>query len=283
MEKTEDRLLVPPLNDIKDMAVMLDIATEYLCEEPFLKKIGSGIVKSIGALEDLVEDVKKQYVGKPVGEIDLSKQIKPITQFAERLQSVDKNIRSNCMQGRLGKELAQKIFPLSDGFNAYRDRLEGKSVAYTAGDSVSGLVGKLELTGSSIVTGFKLITKICFVVVLVCLIACPFLYVTMEKEGAILKRIGEARTGIDQKKSHLSKIEADYKKTQREIGAIQLEDLGRREIVDLIDFNLKAYKFSEEIQGALIDIKIKEKALEDEHKRLEELRRRSFIRRLFRL
>ncbi|MDY6881877.1 MAG: hypothetical protein V2J25_15450 [Desulfatiglans sp.] len=283
MKNIEDRILAPPLNDIKDMAVMLDIAGEYLCEDRFLKKIGSGIMKRLGALEDLVEEVKKEYVGKPVGEIDLSKHIKTVTQFAERLQKLDKNVKSHCNQGRLGKELVEKIFPLANGFNAYKDRLEGKSVSYSTGDSVSGLVEKFESAGSSVVAGFKLIMKICLVVVLVCLIACPFLYFTMEKEGAILKRIEEAKESVEQKKLYLSKLEADYKKTQKEIETIQLENLGRREIVDLIDINLKAYKFSEEMQGALIDIKIKEKALEDERRRLDDLKNKPFLKRLFRL
>ena len=74
------------LKEIKDSAVLLSVATEYLCEDPFFKKIGADIEKNIEVVEHHVEDLKKQFVGKPIAEVDLKKPMDRVARFAGRLQ-----------------------------------------------------------------------------------------------------------------------------------------------------------------------------------------------------
>jgi hypothetical protein len=47
------------LKDIKDSAVMLSLASEYLCEDPFLEKIGADIEKNIEIIKKHVEGLKE--------------------------------------------------------------------------------------------------------------------------------------------------------------------------------------------------------------------------------
>ena len=55
---------------LKDNALLLMMANEYLCEEKILIKIGQSIELNLQRLKDDISLIKKEFPGKFVSEVD---------------------------------------------------------------------------------------------------------------------------------------------------------------------------------------------------------------------
>ena len=141
-EKRETQDPEKALKEIKDSAVMLSIANEYICDDPFLEKIGSNIRKSLELVENHIEELKRQFVGKPIEEMDLSGPVNQLAQLATLLERADGGVKKKCAEGELGIELKEAYMSLVSKVKELRDRIEGRSVSYTKTDSVVGFLGR---------------------------------------------------------------------------------------------------------------------------------------------
>ena len=81
------------LNEIKDEAILLNMASEYLCEDPYLKKIGFNIQRNIELLKGHIQDIRRQFVGKLVEEINLDEYMEGISHIAELMQEGDDGVK----------------------------------------------------------------------------------------------------------------------------------------------------------------------------------------------
>ena len=268
------------LREIRDSAVMLTMAKEYICEDSFLKKTGENIKANIKIIENYIEYLKGQFVGKPIAEIDLSEPVKRLAEFAEHLEKVDDGLKGKCTDGELGKELEEKITSLAGEINALKDRVEGTSVSYTMKDSVIRFLARFKFIIRSLVVTSRFTVRIAALFVLVCLMIFLYLLVTMETERAPLKKVEESRARILSKQEAVVRIEAEIGPIQEEIERFQKDELTRKEEIKLLDLNLKAHKLTEKKQMALIDVKIAEKELEKKLKELEVVQQKSFLERL---
>ena len=96
------------LREIRDSVVMLTMAKEYICEDSFLKKTGENIKANIKVVENYIEYLKGQFVGKPIAEIDLSEPVKRLAEFAEHLEKADDGSRGNALTVSWEKNLKRK-------------------------------------------------------------------------------------------------------------------------------------------------------------------------------
>ena len=271
------------LKEIKDSAVLLSVATEYLCEDPFLKKIGADIEKNIEVVENHVKDLKKQFVGKPIAEVDLKKPMDRVARFAGRLQKANDGTRQKCTHGELGKELDEKIKSLVSEINSLKERIEGKSVSYTTADSALGFLGRFKFIVRSLVVTSKFTFRISALFVIVCLMIFLYLIVTMETEKVPFERVEQSRALILSKQADLVRFKAELKPLKEKIESARKDEMSRQEEIRLLDLSLKAHKLAQDQLNTLIEVDIEEKALKEKLKELEAVQRKSFLEKLFRL
>jgi hypothetical protein len=271
------------LKEIKDSAVMLSVATEYLCEDPFLKKIGATIEKNIEIVQNHVEDLKKQFVGKPITEVDLKKPLDRVTRFAGRLQKANDGTRQKCTHGELGKELDEKIKSLVSEINSLKERIEGRSVSYTTADSALGFLGRFKFIVRSLAVTSKFTLRISALFVIICLMIFLYLLITMETEKVPLERVEQSRALILEKQADLVRIKAEIKPLREKIDNARKDEMSRQEEIRLMDLNLKAHKLAQDQLNTLIEVDIEEKALKEKLKELEAVQRKSFLEKLLRL
>ena len=270
------------LNEIKDEAILLNMASEYLCEDPYLKKIGFNIQRNIELLKGHIQDIRRQFVGKLVEEINLDEYMEGISHIAELMQEGDDGVKPDCVKGELGKVLGEKVMALIRLVNELEDRVKGKGVSYTRADSVLGLIDRLRFIFNTLVATYSLAVKIFWLFVLVCLIAFSFLAVTMETERDLLKEIEQIRTHIQSSQAVVSQLRGEAGKIQREIDIIGENERSRENAQNLIDLNVKAFSLAEELQKNLIEVKIQEEEVEEKLEKLDEMKRKSFLARLIR-
>jgi len=269
------------LKEIRDSAVMLRFASEYLCEDFFLKKIGASIKKNIKVVESHITYLKRQFVGKPASEIDLREPVKRVVEFAEHLEAAEDKIMRKCRDGDLGEELDERVTLLAGEIEELKDRIEGKSVSYTKTDSVMGFLSRFKFIVRSLVATSKFTLRISALFVIVCLLLFLYLFITMETESGPMKAVEEVRARILSSQEALVRINTELSPLQKKVDGFQKNDLTRQEEIKLLELNLNVYKLNEKKQKALIDVKMAEKELEKKLKALKAVRQKSFLERLF--
>lgn len=270
------------LNEIKDRAIMLDMASEYLCEKPFLKKAGFSIEQNLVLLRNHIEELKGQFVGKPVEEIGLDAHLDRIAHIATLLKKADNGINHKCLEGELSKELSEKIISLSNATKALKKKIEGRSVSYTWIDSFLRLIGHLRFVVTVIVAAYKFTLKVIGLFVLVGLMVFSYLFITMEKEKDLLPEIEQLKTSILSYRTNCTRIGKELTKMNKGIDSFRGKELTRRGQMELVFLNLRAYGLAEEQEKNEVEMNILEETLGGKMEKLENMRKKSFLERLFR-
>jgi ABC-type multidrug transport system fused ATPase/permease subunit len=270
------------LSEIKDEVILLSMANEYICEDPYLKKIGFNIQRNIELLKSHIQDLRRQFVGKFVEEINLDEFVDAIAHVAKRMQEGENGVKPDCVKGELGKELGEKVVVLVRLVKELEDRVTGRGVSYTRTDSFLGILDRLRFVFNTLIATYSLTVKIFGLLVLLFLIAFSFLAATMETEKHLLKEIEEISTHIQSSRTAISQVSEEAKKIQKEIDSIRAKESSRQKEIELIDLNLKAFNLAEELQKRLIEVKIQEKTKEAKLRELDEMRQKSLLARLIR-
>ena len=274
---------VKALSEIKDTAILLCVANEYLCEEAFLEKMGFVLNHNLEILERHVKNLRGQFVGKPPRDIDLEPQLKDIAQIADLFQNANDGIKKLCVEGTLGLDLAEKFSTLTEGIETLKGMLEGKSVAYTKADSFKRTFGKLRFIFVLLAAAYKFAIRIMAFLVLLSLLTFTYLYVTMEKEADVLNEIERNTLQIEENQALYTQHNAELKTIKKQIETLENKvKLNRQQEVQLMELNLKAYKLEEEQGQAKIEENHAQTEKEKCIKKLEEMRRKSFLERILR-
>ena len=269
------------LREIKDTSLLLSIAGEYLCEEAFLKKMGFVLNHNIEVLEKHVKDLRAQFVGKPVREIELGPRLENINRIADLFQEVDDGIKQRCVEGELGRELSEKYASLTAGIHQLREMSEGTAVTYTKADSMKGFFGRLRFLLVSLMVTYKIASWVVGILVLVGLSTFSYLYLTMEKEEDVIQDIKRNDRVIEEKISRTAQIQEHLKTMQKKMSRLEKKKaLSRQEEVALMELNLKTYKLADEQNQAEILIDLAKEEKEKHVERLMEMREKSFLERL---
>jgi len=270
------------LNAIKDKAVILRMAVKYVCEDPFLIKMGAGIAQNIEVLKNHIEDLEKQFVGKPTDDIKLNEQVEGIKDISSRLQESERSTNDKCVKGELGKELSEKVISLAGGLKELERRVSGEAVSYTRSDSVKGAFGRMKFITDPFVLHYRAMLKLLTVLVLAVIAVFLYLFFTMETEKGLQEKIDRSRAHIESLQTPLSEIKEEVWQIRKEIGRITQKELTRQGKAAVMDLNVKAFALTEKLGKAHIEIKIHQKALDENQKKLEEMKQKSFFERILR-
>ena len=272
-----------PLNEMKDEAILLSMASEYLCGGPFLKKIGFIIGNNIEALKDYIEHTEKQFVGRSVDEVMLKEILESIAHMAGLLQQADKGIKEECLEGKLGKELHEKIKSLAKGIKVLEQRVDGEPVSRARWNPFLGIPNLLKFVLNAIIATSRVGFKLAVTLILICLVIFSYLFVTMESEKGLVKKIDQSKANIGSAQMTLSRINNELEEIRAKIASIREDESNRRDEIEVMGLNLKVYKLTEEQQKAQIESDMEQGVLEKNLKKLEKIRKKSFLEKLLKL
>lgn len=272
-----------PLNEMKDKALLLSMAGEYLCEDYFLKKAGMIIGSNAEALKDYIGHTQEQFVGKSADEARLNDILQSILHTAELLQQADGDIKEECSEGKLGTELFETIKSLGQGIKALEQRIDGKAIVPVKREPLRFIINPFKFLLKAIIATSKLGLKLAATLIIIGLAVFSFLYFTMESEEAFVQKIEQSQADIRSAQARLSEINNELEELREELAGIREDEADRRDEIEVIDLNLKIYKLSEEQQKAQIDMDMERESLEENLRNLEKLRQKSFLEKLLRM
>ena len=270
-----------PLNEVKDRIILLKIARDYFCEDKLLKKMGLAIEQHIDALEKGVNELRKNSVGRSLDEIDLRLQIIPIRETARRLKSLDARLKEHCVDGRLGKELYDKLTSLMNGIKDFKKVLQGGAVDYTATEMAVGLLGRLKFILIGLMTTSKLALKLGGVAVLAGAMAFIYLSYNMaEEEKELVKVIEQQEREIRVSEKAMSKIGVELDRLREEIDRLKHVKSTRKEEIQLLELGIQEHDLEEKHRKAGIERDLLKRDLEESKKELKEMEEKPYLKRL---
>jgi CheY-like chemotaxis protein len=182
------------------------------------------------------------------------------------VEGVEPDEPSITIRRKTEKEVGEK--PARD---KYQDISIGTSpVSYAMANRLKSFLGSTAITKTLKILGLFLIVS---------LMAFLYLFITMETEKDLLKKIAHTKAQIQSSQETL-----DLKNEMvQEVWEEKIESVKHNESqVKIMGIQLKIYELEEEQEKIQAHINIQQKALDEDLKKLEEMKRRSFSERLFR-
>ena len=271
------------LSAIKDRAILLSMAHEYLCEAVFLRKLGNELAEHVERLKEQVRTLKKRYVGIPASDVDLETPMAQLTHMAHLMSAAEGGIADRCRSGQLGEELWETVRTLVDGVDGLRAKIEGMPAPYGLSDLLFSAGTRLRSLLQKAVASTTFLAKVAALCAVGLFGLFLYLFLTMEDGEGIRQKIGACREVVSTKQSASLKLARNRAQIREEIDRLyQKEELSREEKIELIYLNLKAHKMMEELEKLDVEMALNARVIEDELQRLEGLRKKSFFQRLLR-
>lgn len=282
MQDTNQQDINNAIRAIQDIAVMLTGASEYVCEGRMLKRYSSDIETNLDNLQTYLSRLKRSFPGKFPEALRPDSSLSKIREIATSMKGDDARIEAKCRAGELGNELFLELKELKSLVGDIQDTLGGKVVSrYSFADRIADQGGRFK----SLFLGFSPLVsttgKIMLAVIIFLILSFVYLYITMESEDALLASINNDLTSIQTQKDTLARHRKQYEEITRNIDTLNQKTLSRDDKIQLLNLSTESKKVKERIDKSVLSIEKREKELTDKKKRLEELRRKPFIQKLF--
>jgi hypothetical protein len=275
-------LALGALTELRKDALLLSIAKEYLYEDLFLNKIGKDIEYNISRLKDDISALKKKFPGKFAVEVETDSVLEKIKAAALTLIDPKDDIKENFRSGELGRKLGSDVKLISEAVNVIRVQVLGKRVSYTREDAILNKFNRLKDIGSSFANTLILASKILFCIIFIIAMAFVYLYYTMEREEPLLKEITAMQSLIIERQSSLSQIASRKEEISKEIKSLENKNIFRSEKIALMDLEMEMQKLNQERNNYEAEIATREKEITDKMKRVDEVKKTPFFKRLLR-
>lgn len=284
-DETLLELRPPEISQIKDYAILLEMAGEYLCEESILGKLADGIEECLESLKDYVLRVRRRFVGKPIHEIDISGPYDEIQGLARSIRRPDEQTKELIRRGRIGNKLLGAIKEMAESVQELIERVQGNTEKYKKKDLLIQAYDKLKFFLHTVFATYKVLTRITLCIAVACLIGFVTLLATMETQSELSAHMAQVEASIQRKQGVLSKLEQDILEVNQKTEALEnkVEELSREEKIKLIELKLRRHNLKEKREKIQLEIKSKREILNQDMRKLEELRKRSFLKRLLRI
>lgn len=266
------------LNDIRDHVYLISVGGAYLCEEPFLVKIGIFIDSRLDEVKENIASLKKQFPGKFASEVNTDDIIETLRDQSRRLREPDKKTYEKCTVGELGRELEETVKTLTRAIKTIRGQVEGATPAYTKTDSALSLFRRLGSVGSLV----PLMVKCVVPLLIAAAFAFAFLFATMEKEGTFLEEIARGEEVIRLQQKKLSELALEKESLSSEIEGIRSTDMSRQDKITVLELSVKAQDLDKKIGNLREDIRSHETRIQAGRRRIEEMNTKPFLKRLLR-
>jgi hypothetical protein len=272
------------LHEIRDIALMLSVGNIYLCEEPFLKKIGHAVD---GVLEDLhgeILDLKKRFPGRFAQDIDTDAILEELHAKAERLKNADTAVNNKCAGGQLGREFEEMVSTLTAAVKEVTFKVEGKLPGSARRYWFLSLFNPVKALGRLVSAFSSLVVKLVLFLIILAIGPLAYLFVSMEKEGSIQKAIDQSQAYIETQRQTLFSLDQERVKITKQIEALRLreDELDRQEKIEIMELNVKVHSLDQKRHAIEVDIASHEAKMAKNRDRIEEVKKKSFLKRLLR-
>jgi len=160
--------------------------------------------------------------------------------------------------------------------------LGGKVSTYTFADRMADYGRKVK---SSLLDLSPLVSntgRIFLAVIVVAIFSFVYLFLTMESEDTLLKSIKDDRASIEKQRDTLETQEREYKEISEKIKSLDNKKIGREDKIQLLDLSMKERKIKDLIDKATLSVETREKDIAEKRKKIEEIRKKSFLQKLLR-
>lgn len=270
------------LREIRNGVLLLSLGNNYLCEVPFLKKIGESIHSQIDPLRGDILALKEQFPGKFVDEIDTETVLEEIGEISLRLQNPDQELNEKCTIGELGIELETHLEKLTNTIGSLRDQVEGVGQTYTKKDSLVDMFGSVGRSGGYAASGLGKVFKILWVFLGICAIAFFALFFTMESQKDLLGKIATNEAHIRSQQEILAGLDREKQELMEQLKVLERDDMTRQEKLEAIDLNMKILNLEQRGQKLRLQIQVQLDMMSEHRKKIQEMQKKSFIQRLLR-
>jgi len=267
---------------LQNIAIMLTGATEAVCEGRILKRFSGEIEANLKRLETDIASLKKKFPGKFPETLKPDSSLSKIRDIATVLGEDNTDVEVKCRKGDLGNELTTRVLELKGIVRNIRDTLGGKASGYTSTDRVGDYGRKVK---SSLLDLSPLVSnagRIIIAVILVAIFSFVYLFLTMESEDILLKGIRDDRASMEKQKDTLGRQRKEYKEIREEIKSLEKKKIGRHDKIQLLDLSIKERKIKDLMEKTLLSIETREKEIAEKRKKIEEIRKKSFLQKLLR-
>jgi uncharacterized protein (DUF3084 family) len=274
-------ITVDSLGRIRDNALLLSLASAYLCEEPFLIKIGRSIDVHLEKLREDISSLKKKFPGRFTNEVDTDEIIDDIHSTAQNLIEPDDELNEKCTVGELGRYLETSVINLSDAINVIRGQVDGSSASYSRAESFLKLPGWLRPLWNSTRNATIVLLKILIGLILIAVLPCAYLILTMETEGSYVKEIATHQTQIQAQEDIVSQLNQKKEELSLKINALEKGTPSRQDKVEIMDLEIEIHKIDEGLQQAEYEIDTHTKNVMAYQRRVKELKATPFHHRFY--
>ena len=272
------------LHEIRDIALMLSVGNIYLCEEPFLKKIGHAVDAVLEDLHGEILSLKRRFPGRFAQDIDTDAILEELHAKAERLQNADAAINNKCAGGQLGRELEGMVSTLAAAVKEVTFKIEGKLPGSARRYSLLSLFKPFKAVGRLVSAFSSLVLKLALFIIILAIGPFAYLFISMEKEGSIQKAIDESQAYIQTQSQSLSSLEQERAQIANKIEAMRLreKELNRQEKIEIMELNVKVHALDQQRQAIEVEIASQESQITENLERLKEVKNKPFLKRLLR-
>jgi hypothetical protein len=279
MPKVDPQDIDKAIKAIQNVAIMLTGASQYVCEARILKRLSGEIEANLERLEAEIASLKKELPGKFPESLSPDSSLSKIRDVATMLKGDNADMEANCRSGDLGNKLNAGTLELREILRDTLDTLGGKVPRYSFTDKIADFRGKIKPSLSPLAsyTG-----KAVLATVLVAISSFVYLSLTMESEDALLSSIKDDLAFVEEQKGTLRRQRQEYREIRENIKSLQGKELAREGKIELLNLSKKEREIKEFIDLALVAIENKEREIAEKNKKIEEIRKKSFLQKLVR-
>lgn len=265
---------------IQNIGIMLDGASEFVCEEGVLKRFSGYIGVYLKKLETGIVSLKKKFPGKFPETPELDSSLSRIKGIAKTLRRGKSDVEEKCRAGDLGRELTTEIIELRASVQDISQTVSGKVSGYSIADRIAGQGGKVASALYYLSPFAPIPRKVILAALTFALIGFGYLFFTMESEDALIQSIRDDAAFLQTQKKVLSTKTQEHREIKAETKILDKQDLNRKDKIKLLSLSVEERKIAEFIEKSAVSIERRETELAGKNKRLEELQRKSFFQKL---
>lgn len=265
---------------IQNIGIMLDGASEYVCEEGVLKRFSGYIGAYLKKLETDIVSLKKKFPGKFPETPELDSSLSRIKGIATTLRRGKSDVEAKCRAGDLGRELGTEIIELKTGVQDISQTVSGQVSGYSIADRIAGQGEKVSSALYYLSPFAPIPRKVILAALAVAFIGFGYLFFTMESEDALIQIIKDDGAFLQTQEKVLSAKKEEHREIKAEIKILDKQNLNRKDKIKLLSLSVEEGRIAEFIEKTAVSIEKREKELAGKNKRLQELQKKSFFRKL---
>ena len=266
------------LKDMRDRIYLLSLGNEFLCEKPYLIKIGTAIDSRIDPIHEEIVSLKKKFPGRFACEVHTDDILETLRDPSRRLKEPDEEIQSKCTSGELAQELEETVKSLTQAIRTIQTQVEGKPPSYSRTDSALSVFRRLRWIGLLM----SFVAKAAVFLLVAMIVLFFYLFFTMEGEGTFLTMIARDGEIIRSQQGKLSELDLKRQALSDKIQRMRRHDMDRQEKIAVLDLTVKARDLEKKMESLRGDISTREVRMRTHREKVEELRNKPFLKKLFR-